>query len=631
MPMSKYRTPSQSPFPVFVLAQPCFVSDDIENNPWMSDATGKDAEPLDVEKFMGQWYNFYKLLSADSLVYLLPPKKGLQDLCYDERTEILTDSGWKFFKDLDKTEKVVTLNPETNEMILQTPTAYQKNSYTGNMVYFKTRLTDLMVTEDHNLYCKKNFAKYKLQRAEACVKSRVTFSTDGIWNGDEQSYFILPAIEAHNKKYHYDRKIPMDVWVKFLGWWLSEGSIYKSATHNEFRIVISQTNERYKPEIESVLQGMGLKYHKIKVGYVIYDKQLWMYLKQFGKSGDKYIPSWTKNLAKHYLHDLLLSLMKGDGCFCGTTWNYTSKSTKLLNDVQEIAIKCGYRAKVKPQTINRNTGNVIININRTESNTTKDTAALIPVNNIIVYDVTVPLYHILMVRRNGKACWSGNCYVNSFVYVAHQPEKDLIILSNFTAEGRAGEEIVAKNFLSAMGYKCVTTPFKFEGFPELKFIRDNIYFGGYGFRTDVRFHHWFEKTYDAKVIKIKEKDELQYHLDCNVFVLDDQNIILSVETTDKATLKEIEKICNVFEVEDDDAWEDICNVVRVGDLIIGASSIQSMKKSDPVYEKQKHKNDRLEEICDEMGLELMLVDLSELSKSGAACSCLATPLTAKTY
>ena len=303
MPTSKYRTPSQSPFPVFALAQPCFVSDDIENNPWMSDATGKDAEPLNVEKFMGQWYNFYKLLSADSLVYLLPPKKGLQDLTY----------------------------------------------------------------------------------------------------------------------------------------------------------------------------------------------------------------------------------------------------------------------------------------------------------------------------------------VNCFVYVAHQPEKDLIILSNFTAEGRAGEEIVAKNFLSAMGYKCVTTPFKFEGFPELKFIRDNIYFGGYGFRTDVRFHHWFEKTYDAKVIKIKEKDELQYHLDCNVFVLDDQNIILSVETTDKATLKEIEKICNVFEVEDDDAWEDICNVVRVGDLIIGASSIQSMKKSDPVYEKQKHKNDRLEEICDEMGLELMLVDLSELSKSGAACSCLATPLTAKTY
>ena len=28
------------------------------------------------------------------------------DWCYDEKTEILTDQGWKLFKDLDKTEKV---------------------------------------------------------------------------------------------------------------------------------------------------------------------------------------------------------------------------------------------------------------------------------------------------------------------------------------------------------------------------------------------------------------------------------------------------------------------------------------------------------------------------------------------
>ena len=52
----KYRTPSQSPFPVFVLAQPCFVSDKIENNIWMKAAKGKEAEPINVERFMGEWY-----------------------------------------------------------------------------------------------------------------------------------------------------------------------------------------------------------------------------------------------------------------------------------------------------------------------------------------------------------------------------------------------------------------------------------------------------------------------------------------------------------------------------------------------------------------------------------------------
>ena len=34
----KYRTPSDSPFPVFVMCQPCYVETDIANNIWMKDA-----------------------------------------------------------------------------------------------------------------------------------------------------------------------------------------------------------------------------------------------------------------------------------------------------------------------------------------------------------------------------------------------------------------------------------------------------------------------------------------------------------------------------------------------------------------------------------------------------------------
>jgi N-dimethylarginine dimethylaminohydrolase len=222
-------------------------------------------------------------------------------------------------------------------------------------------------------------------------------------------------------------------------------------------------------------------------------------------------------------------------------------------------------------------------------------------------------------------------YVNSFVYLPHVTKKDTIILSNFTAEGRAGEETVAGQFLKSMGYSCIKPPFKFEGFPELKWLRENIYFGGYGFRTDIRFHHWFEKNYDAKVIKIKEKDEFCYHLDCNLFVLDDQNVIACDEIIDKNTLKEIEKVANIFPVTDDDVYEDACNIVRVDGMLIAASSIQFIKKSDPLFEKQKHKNDRLEKICDEMGLELIIISLDEQAKSGAATSCLCTPLTPRTY
>ena len=33
--------------------------------------------------------------------------------CFDAETEVLTDQGWKRFSELDKSEKVLTLNPET--------------------------------------------------------------------------------------------------------------------------------------------------------------------------------------------------------------------------------------------------------------------------------------------------------------------------------------------------------------------------------------------------------------------------------------------------------------------------------------------------------------------------------------
>ena len=108
--------------------------------------------------------------------------------------------------------------------------------------------------------------------------------------------------------------------------------------------------------------------------------------------------------------------------------------------------------------------------------------------------------------------------------------------------------------------------------------------------------------------------------------MDQQNVLCCNETIDKKTLKEIEKVANIFPVTDDDVYEDCCNIIRVGEIIIAASNIQFLKKSDPIYDKQKHKNDRLEEVCSKLGLELVFVDLSELAKSGAACSCLATPL-----
>ncbi len=53
----------------------------------------------------------------DGLVLYMPMEENSGNLtydysCYDNETEILTEEGWKFFKDLNKNEKVATLKTQ---------------------------------------------------------------------------------------------------------------------------------------------------------------------------------------------------------------------------------------------------------------------------------------------------------------------------------------------------------------------------------------------------------------------------------------------------------------------------------------------------------------------------------------
>jgi len=205
------------------------------------------------------------------------------------------------------------------------------------------------------------------------------------------------------------------------------------------------------------------------------------------------------------------------------------------------------------------------------------------------------------------------------VYIANAgvflPHADVFILANWKAEGRSGEEIVIKEFLEKLEYKTIKCPYKFEGEAELKWIRDNLYIGGYGIRTEKKALEWIEETFGAKIIKIKEVDPYLYHLDCSIFPLDENNIIVATELLTEEEIEELSKYVNIIPVTGDQAYEGITNSVLVGGLLFNAG------KSDDTPE-QMDKNKRLIEICGQFGLTPVFVDLSEYSKSGAALSCM---------
>ena len=72
--------------------------------------------------------------------------------CYDNKTEILTENGWKYFKDVTYEDKVATLNQ--SRMEFNTPTDIQDFAYTGDMYNVETEKGNLSVSPEHKVYAK---------------------------------------------------------------------------------------------------------------------------------------------------------------------------------------------------------------------------------------------------------------------------------------------------------------------------------------------------------------------------------------------------------------------------------------------------------------------------------------------
>lgn len=333
-------------------------------------------------------------------------------ICFDDKTEVLTENGWKLFKDLDEDEKVATLDKDTMMFEWQMPTDYIEQEYDGELLHFTARSYDLMVTPNHKLFVRR-YPKliYRKEKLSMPQKSHKTVDTD--WKLVEAKEiadshgFIRQKWQMIRNSHafrHTDDNEDTD-WLILYAWYITEGCCHKSGK----QIVITQSKEvnpENWDEIASVLERLGIKYGvygKKQKHFTISNKELATKFKSmFGRiSSEKMVPKHIKNLPKEKLEIFLKTLIKGDGWENGKSWGYKSISKRLLDDIQEIAIKCGYGA-----TIGNNNDIFISKIQNYP--TINKRPERVPYNGKI-YCVEVP-NHIILVRRNGKAVWSGNSY-----------------------------------------------------------------------------------------------------------------------------------------------------------------------------------------------------------------------------
>ena len=354
--------------------------------------------------------------------------------CFDDETEILTmNRGWQSFCDLKATDKVATLNQNSHSFEWQKPTEIISMPYDGEMVHFKSRTVDMMVTPNHRMYARRypgaisrkdprdivmpqkahptidtnwKFIEAEELRQNHC-RQRWQFKTNcNGWKGKEIEYIEIPEYEP--KKYGHSVKhigvIPIDLMIELAGWFVTEGHIDKKVK----QINLCQDKEA-NPEnwelVKDVCERLGLGFWnggRNEKDFAISSKELSLYFKEnFGATSyEKKIPTWMKNLPKDKLQKLLDICILGDGWIANKSFGYKSFSKQLRTDISEIALKCGYGVSEHKETVN-------IRCVQNEP-TINDEPLLVPYNRD-VFCVTVP-NSIVLTKRNGKSCWSGNSY-----------------------------------------------------------------------------------------------------------------------------------------------------------------------------------------------------------------------------
>jgi len=363
--------------------------------------------------------------------------------CHSEDTEILTENRWKYFNELEKDEKVATYNMDNKHLEYQLPTEYNEYDYDSTtfsqMYHFKRRSVDVMVTPNHRMLIERKGKTQVVYSQD--VKHNDKFVSTLNWAGSIPEY--LPYKE-HNMK-----DVDLDTYLKFIGYFVSEGSTHiikripykrkdgikrylqlsggkqivdcniyqnQNSVHNRS---ITDTVQKVYPKYSHYKDNrIGARHKSVCANFAINSCIIARHL--FNECGhgseNKRIPQWIKNLPKEKLQILLDALMDGDGTRRndGSTprYKYSTTSKQLADDVSEICLKIGYFANTsvedKTHLKHKNMYRVYWSERR------KDVKFNIRKQHIHrpdyigkVYCVKVP-NSMLIVRRNGMISVQGN-------------------------------------------------------------------------------------------------------------------------------------------------------------------------------------------------------------------------------
>ena len=101
---------------------------------------------------------------------------GWHPNCYDAKSMVMTAEGWKYFQDVSDDDLILSLNPATRQTEWVGITDRQVYAYDGEMMHFKSKVLDCLVTPDHPMvYVNKSDGELRICPAKEYTQGKGGF------------------------------------------------------------------------------------------------------------------------------------------------------------------------------------------------------------------------------------------------------------------------------------------------------------------------------------------------------------------------------------------------------------------------------------------------------------------------
>jgi DNA modification methylase len=367
--------------------------------------------------------------------------------CYDNETRVMTNNGLKLFKDvnIDK-DLFMTLNPTTKEIEYQKAFDYIEKPFEGKLVNIKNRSVSLTITENHNMVKINNgdinIVPFNEIEQECFIIPRSHY---GLNNVNEIETITIPPVEygLRTKKIYRNEDsvtIQTDDWMRFLGIFLTDGSLTYDVERGIYKVSIYQTKTKYLNEIEELLERLPFKfeYKKQKNEYYCCSKQLTSFLLNTKNKNLRTIPEYVFNMSKRQKEIFLLWLFYGDGSFTkdNELWKITVCSEVMRDQIVRLLFESGricslysyspkerlYKGKIMKSNHPLTTIQVL---NKEQSHIKKKHISMVDYNDK-VYCVSVP-NKTLLIEKSGQLVWCGNSWMSASSPYIYNPKECVIL------------------------------------------------------------------------------------------------------------------------------------------------------------------------------------------------------------